>query len=237
MKIIVDDREPNSIVKALQGKEGLEVEVKRLKSGDYLIPSDDDGTWAFERKTQKDFQSSWWENRLHQQLMKMMFDYAHPCIIFEDDDADYWGRIDKWKVEKHLRTLNMRYPVVRTSSERNTVTQLYELAKSVEEGRLKYLRVKPELIRAETPVEEFYCALPGVSLTRAKAIAKVYPTPVKLINAMRLSGVYDPKKWKTKTEWRRKRWDRKIEGISDGFTEIIYNFIFNGQKGKVSKQN
>lgn len=224
MRIIVDDREPPDMALMLE-KKGVDVKVERLQSGDYYFMVKGE-TWAFERKTRKDFQGSWWSNRLDEQVANMIEIYDRPCLIFEEEDTDFFVG-DYWKVKAHVQTLNFQIPVIRTSSMKNTATQLYHVCKQAHEGKIQYVRVTPKVVKADTDVEKLYAAMPGISLVRAKAIAKVYPSMAELVKAVSKTHVYKDK-WKTKKRWREKRWDANVEGFGDKLAEKIGGFLLYG---------
>src|SRR3989344_9558221 len=84
LKIIVDNRERNSLVPSLLMERGFEVEWKQLEVADYLI----NGV-AIERKTVSDFKSSIINKRIFQQLFELK-QYDKKILIVEgiiEDDV------------------------------------------------------------------------------------------------------------------------------------------------------
>ena len=74
--IVVDSREKKIIEKVRQrlkkkNIENIDVEVRALDAGDFLITLDDGTKYLFERKTLNDFQNSIMSKRLWNQLYKL----------------------------------------------------------------------------------------------------------------------------------------------------------------------
>ncbi len=66
--VVADDRETRSdVVEALRAMPGVEVRVKRLPAGDYLV----DGRLLVERKTLRDFAASLVDGRLFRQAVRL----------------------------------------------------------------------------------------------------------------------------------------------------------------------
>ena len=71
--IVIDSREKKLIekVKRKGKKSNIDVEVRTLDAGDFLIMLDDGSKYLFERKTLNDFQNSVMSKRLWNQLYKL----------------------------------------------------------------------------------------------------------------------------------------------------------------------
>ncbi len=76
MKLLIDDREPKSIIEKLS--KDFDVEVTRLEIGDYVY-----GDIVIERKEAGDFLNSLFDSRLFSQA-KEMKSYEHPFILVHD---------------------------------------------------------------------------------------------------------------------------------------------------------
>src|SRR3989344_7261733 len=76
-KIIVDNREKNSLVISELIKLGCEVELKQLKVADYIVKD-----VAIERKTVSDFISSMINHRLQNQIEELQ-QYKNKLLIIE----------------------------------------------------------------------------------------------------------------------------------------------------------
>ena len=93
LKIIVDHREPSNIKKRLI-KLGMKVEEQQLDVADYVISEN----VACERKTGKDLISSLVDNRLFEQIDRMIETYEQPILLIEDLPSAF-ERIE-WKKRK-----------------------------------------------------------------------------------------------------------------------------------------
>ena len=78
-RIIMDTREPKEIQKWLVD-EGVEVEIKNLSVGDYVVSSD----VIVERKAKNDLTSSIMDNRLFEQVNRLYEAGSSPIMILED---------------------------------------------------------------------------------------------------------------------------------------------------------
>jgi ERCC4-type nuclease len=85
MQIIADDRENHSpVIAALRSQSGVEVTVRRLALGDYLL----DGRLLFERKTLRDLAASLKDGRLLEQGVRLAASPLHKAIILEGSTRD-----------------------------------------------------------------------------------------------------------------------------------------------------
>lgn len=82
IRIIADSREArSSITLKLQAMPNLDVEVKELSCGDYLLRED----FAIERKSAVDFVVSIMDGRLFTQVARMKADFGRAVLIVEGD--------------------------------------------------------------------------------------------------------------------------------------------------------
>lgn len=85
IQIQADDRERQSkVIEALGQHENVEVTVRRLDLGDYLI----DGRLLFERKTLTDFAASLQDGRLFDQALRLAASPLRKAIILEGSPHD-----------------------------------------------------------------------------------------------------------------------------------------------------
>ncbi|MGR8935571.1 MAG: ERCC4 domain-containing protein [Gammaproteobacteria bacterium] len=83
--IIADDRESRSpVIAALKAQNGVDVTVRRLALGDYLV----DGRLLFERKTLRDFAVSVKDGRLFEQGIRLAAAPLHKAILLEGGAHD-----------------------------------------------------------------------------------------------------------------------------------------------------
>jgi DNA excision repair protein ERCC-4 len=79
ISIIVDDREPRSVMEALQALSDCHVSVQRLSLGDYQV----DDRLLFERKTLPDFVASVMDGRLFRQAARLAASERRGIIVLE----------------------------------------------------------------------------------------------------------------------------------------------------------
>ena len=89
INIIADDREHKSqVINSLMGIDNVEVFIRRLPIGDYLI----DNRMIFERKTLKDFAVSVIDGRLFKQMIRLANSNYKSVLILEGKNGDIADR-------------------------------------------------------------------------------------------------------------------------------------------------
>ena len=135
LKIIVDHREPPEIKKRLT-KLGMEVEEKQLDIADYIVSD----TVACERKTGSDLIASIMDNRLFEQIDRLIETYDQPILILENLESAF-ERIEWKKRKKHVYGaltyifLRRQVPVVPTSRKSETAILLNRIASWMQEDK------------------------------------------------------------------------------------------------------
>jgi DNA excision repair protein ERCC-4 len=85
IQILADDRESQAeVIAMLRRHEGVEVTLRRLALGDYLV----DGRLLFERKTLRDFAVSLKDGRLFEQGTRLAASPLHKAMILEGSAHD-----------------------------------------------------------------------------------------------------------------------------------------------------
>ena len=135
LKIIVDHREPPEIKKRLI-KLGMEVEEKQLDIGDYILSD----TVVCERKTGSDLITSIMDNRLFEQIDRLIETYQQPILILENLESAF-ERIEWKKRKKHVYGaltyifLKRQVPIVPTSRKSETAILLNRIASWTQEEK------------------------------------------------------------------------------------------------------
>ena len=146
-KIIADYREkPSGIPDLLEGR-GVEIELKELKAGDYLINSQ----IIVERKTKEDFVQSLVSNRLFSQCQRIKRSHKFPLLIIEGNPYETTHRINQHAIIGDILSvsLNWQIPVFLTINREETADILIMAGKqllkeSVPVSRSGYKPKKPE---------------------------------------------------------------------------------------------
>ena len=105
IRIVADDREnAGGVIAALGQFGGVEVEVRRLEVGDYLV----DGRFAVGRKTLPDFAQSLIDGRLFAQSARLVVGAARGVIVLEGTAADLdASRMSRESLQGALITLSV----------------------------------------------------------------------------------------------------------------------------------
>jgi Fanconi anemia group M protein len=135
LNIIVDHREPAGIKKHLI-KLGMNVKEQQLDIADYVLSD----TVACERKTGADLISSIMDNRLFEQIDRLIETYEQPILILEDLPLAF-ERVEWKKRKKHVFGaltyifLRRQLPIVPTGSKSETAILLNRIASWTQEEK------------------------------------------------------------------------------------------------------
>lgn len=133
LQIIVDHREPQQLKKRLI-KLGMKVEEQQLDIADYIISD----TTACERKTGNDLITSLMDNRLFEQIDRLIETYEQPILLLENLSSAF-ERTEWKKRKKHVYGaltyifLRRQVPVIPTSRMSETAIALNRIASWVQE--------------------------------------------------------------------------------------------------------
>ena len=178
LKIIVDYREKGSNILKLLVREGIEVDLRHLQVGDYLLSED----IAVEYKTKKDFVDSIIDGRLLQQL-KDLRKYVRPLLVIQGEEDIYTQRnVHPNAIRGMLSTIAVSYriPTIFTKNEEDTAGLFQIIAKREQDPEKKDFQMhtaKPISLKEQQ--EYIVSSLPNIG----GALAKPLKTVKKLINA------------------------------------------------------
>ncbi|MFX0086603.1 MAG: ERCC4 domain-containing protein, partial [Candidatus Hodarchaeota archaeon] len=133
LQIIVDHREPRKIKKRLS-KFGMQVVEEQLDIADYIISSQ----IACERKTGTDLIASIMDNRLFEQIDRLIETYEQPILILENINTAF-ERTEWKKRKKHVYGaltyifLRRQVPIVPTTTMGETAIVLNRITSWVQE--------------------------------------------------------------------------------------------------------
>lgn len=185
--IYADHREENSgIIAELRRKENIDVQVKQLDMGDFLLTND----VIVERKTTKDFLQSLVDGRLFAQLHALAnSDYEKPLMIVEGFDEELYSlrNIHENAIKGAISSiaLDYRIPIIFTRSSSETAQYLYIIAKreqipnakeiGIRKGRKGYSTGEMQQLIIE--------CLPSIGPTLAKKLLKQFGSVKKIMSA------------------------------------------------------
>jgi len=183
LKIIVDNRERNSLVISELLKLNFQINYKQLPVADYII-----NNTAIERKTLSDFKSSIINKRLTKQLLEIK-QYAQHFLILEglkENDLYNNKGLHENAARGFLLTtiLEHNVPIIFSQDEEDTAKFLYVLAKK-DKNKKQYegLRASKLLLSDKERLQFILEGFPGIGPVAAEKLLKKYKTLKNLANA------------------------------------------------------
>ncbi len=194
--IYVDSREPERIVDRLR-RLGIEVVVRRLEVGDYLIQHGNRQV-AVERKEVDDFLNSIVDGRLFRQchLLSAKYPLSFLAIVGDLDEILEERMFNRAAVISAMVSIAARneqgqvVPLV-FSREEDFCTALKSLERKVREGDL---RILPRLKKMDRPEIAMLTAIPGIGEKKAERLLDYFGSVQRIANAsiselMRVGGI------------------------------------------------
>lgn len=174
-ELIIDTREKNSFVPIYLMKEKIPYKKEKLEIGDYLISD-----LIIERKTLNDFLSSFYSNRLINQL-KNLRKYPKKILILE-------GNINTLN-EKQKNIINgitlsiktnFQIPIVYTLNEKQTSQIIIKLL--IKNKKQKNIRISKNKQTLQEKKEYILQGFPNIGIISSKKLIEKYKTIKKIIN-------------------------------------------------------
>jgi Fanconi anemia group M protein len=177
-KILIDNREKNSLVPALLSKLDINFEFAYLPTGDYIV-----NDVVIERKTIPDLKSSIINKRILFQL-KELKQYPKSLLIVEGTSTFelYGGVIHENALRGFILStaLEHKIPVIFTENEEDSAKYIAVLARKTKKATLS-LRAKIQLDKDEQ--KQFILeGFPGIGPTTAKKLLDKFKTIKNIIN-------------------------------------------------------
>ena len=182
LRIIIDDREKKSGIPELLKSVGLNVEMKTLPIGDYIVAPET----IVERKSIRDLMASVFDGRLFDQCTRLKEHFEHPIVLMEgnvdeieeitDNPLIFYGALS-------TVVLDFKIPVIPTPSAAHTAKLLVSMCsrKDAPKGPyLKKIKKSPDLERQQL---SSLCSLPGVGEKFAVRMLEKFGTPLKVFTA------------------------------------------------------
>ena len=182
LRIIVDDREKKSGIPELLKSVGLNVEMKTLPIGDYIVAPET----IVERKSIRDLMASVFDGRLFDQCTRLKEHFENPIVLIEgnvdeieeitDNPLIFYGALS-------TVVLDFKIPVIPTPSAAHTAKLLVSMCsrKDAPKGPyLKKIKKSPDLERQQL---SSLCSLPGVGEKFAVRMLEKFGTPLKVFTA------------------------------------------------------
>ncbi len=182
LRIIVDERERKSGIPDLLKSIGMNIEMKTLSIGDYIVAPET----IVERKSIRDLMASVFDGRLFDQCSRLKEHFEHPIVLME-------GNVDEIEeiTENPLIfygalstvVLDFKIPVIPTPSAAHTAKLLVSMCsrKDVPKGPyLKKIKKSSDLKKQQLSV---LCSLPGIGEKFAVRMLTKFGTPLKVFSA------------------------------------------------------
>jgi len=182
LRIIVDEREKKSGIPDLLKAVGVNIEVRTLPVGDYIVAPE----IVVERKSIRDLISSIFDGRLFDQCNRLREHFQHPVILMEGDVDEieeftenplvFYGAISSIAID-------FKIPVIPTPNATHTAKLLVSMSsrKEAQKGPfLKKIKKSSDLQRQQLSV---LCSLPGVGEKLATRMLEKFGTPFRVLSA------------------------------------------------------
>ncbi|NIM44368.1 MAG: hypothetical protein GTN80_01595 [Nitrososphaeria archaeon] len=180
--IVVDIHEPSYIPERLTDM-GIDVEVKAISPGDYVV-----GDVGIERKSLHDFYQSIVKKRLFRQLERLREAYTSPFLLLEGDlievssfsnPAIFWGAFLSV-------TLDVGVPLIFTTNQEQTTSLLQVLDKRLSKKRVRMkevARYRPPHLSDEELQRYIVKGLPNIGEKSAERLLEAFGTVRNVFNA------------------------------------------------------
>ena len=178
----MDEREKKSGIPNLLKEIGINLEIKTLPVGDYIVAPET----VVERKTISDLISSIFDGRLFDQCNRLKEHYQFPILLIEGDIDEiekltenpfvFYGAISSIVID-------FKIPVIPTPNASHTSKLLISMCsrKDIASGPfIKKIRKSNNLQKQQLSM---LCSLPGVGEKTAIRMLEKFGTPLKILNS------------------------------------------------------
>ena len=182
LRIIVDERERKSGIPDLLKSVGINLEMKTLPIGDYVVAPET----VVERKSIRDLLSSVFDGRLFDQCSRLKEHFQHPVILMEGnvDEIDeivenpliFYGAIS-------TVVIDFKIPIIPTPSAMHTTKLLISMCSRTDLPKGPYLKKIKKSSDLEKQQLSSLCSLPGIGEKFAIRLLEKFGTPLKVFNA------------------------------------------------------
>ena len=161
LRIIVDERERKSGIPDLLKSIGLNIEMKTLPIGDYIVAPET----IVERKSIRDLMASVFDGRLFDQCTRLKEHFEHPIVLMEgnvdeieeitENPLIFYGAIS-------TVVLDFKIPVIPTPSANHTAKLLVSMCSRKDTPKGPYLKKIKKSNDLEKQQLSVLCSLPGI---------------------------------------------------------------------------
>lgn len=182
LRIIIDDRERKSGIPELIKKIGINVEIKTLQVGDYIVSPET----VVERKSIQDFMSSIFDGRLFDQCNRLKENFQFPIILLEgnvDEIEDITENPLVFYGAMSTIVIDFKIPIIPTPSASDTAKLLVAMCSRKESTNGHYLKKIKKSTNIEKQQLSVLSSLPGVGEKTAIRMLEKFGTPLQVFGA------------------------------------------------------
>ncbi len=182
LRIIVDERERKSGIPELLKSVGLNLEMKTLPIGDYIVAPET----VVERKSIRDLMASVFDGRLFDQCTRLKEHFENPVVLMEgnvdeieeitENPLIFYGAIS-------TVVLDFKIPVIPTPSATHTAKLLVSMCSRKDAPKGPYLKKIKKSSDLERQQLSSLCSLPGIGEKFAIRMLEKFGSPLKVLNA------------------------------------------------------
>ncbi|MGQ0772575.1 MAG: ERCC4 domain-containing protein [Nitrososphaerota archaeon] len=182
LRIVVDEREKKSGIPDLLRAIGINLEIKTLPIGDYIVAPET----IVERKSVSDLISSIFDGRLFDQCSRLKEHFAHPVILMEGNVEEIEQLVENPLVFYGALAsvaIDFKIPIVPTPSATHTAKMLVSMCSRKELSKgpfLKKIRKSDDVSRQQLSV---LCSLPGIGEKLATRMLEKFGSPARTLSA------------------------------------------------------
>ena len=182
LRIVVDEREKKSGIPDLLKGTGINVEIKTLPIGDYIVAPET----VVERKTISDLVSSIFDGRLFDQCNRLKEHYQFPILLIEGDIDEieeltenpliFYGAISSIAID-------FKIPVIHTPNASHTSKLLISMCSRKDASKgpfIKKIRKSRDIQKQQLSM---LCSLPGVGEKTAIRMLEKFGTPLMVLSS------------------------------------------------------
>ena len=182
LRIVVDEREKKSGIPDLLKAIGINLEIKTLPIGDYIVAPET----IIERKSISDLISSIFDGRLFDQCNRLKEHFQFPIILVEGDVTKIEQLVDNPLVFYGAMSsivLDFKIPIIPTANTSHTAKLLVSMCsrKDVAKGPfIKKIKKSNDLQKQQLAM---LCSLPNVGEKIAIRMLEKFGTPLEVLSA------------------------------------------------------
>jgi len=182
LRIVVDEREKKSGIPDLLKAIGINLEIKTLPIGDYIVAPET----IIERKSISDLISSIFDGRLFDQCNRLKEHFQFPIILVEGDVTKIEQLVDNPLVFYGAMSsivLDFKIPIIPTANTSHTAKLLVSMCsrKDVAKGPfIKKIKKSNDLQKQQLAM---LCSLPNVGEKIAIRMLEKFGTPLEVLGA------------------------------------------------------